>query len=57
MAEKVCESCGASPAGYQLLDFCAECSRDLCNRCMEAGCCGHVPAISGLADDAEELEA
>jgi hypothetical protein len=30
---------------------------DLCEKCMEEGCCGHVPAISGLKedDDAEEV--
>lgn len=58
MAEKQCENCGAQPEGYDLLDYCAECSRDLCPKCMKKGCCGHVPASSGLAADfpEEELE-
>ena len=57
--EKVCERCraskpspGASP--FDGLDYCAECSRDLCDACMEKGCCGHVPARSGMADDYPE---
>lgn len=50
--EKRCERCGKQPQGYDLLDYCAECSRDLCDDCMAAGCCGHVPARSGTTDDA-----
>lgn len=50
--EKRCERCGSKPAGkFGLLDFCAECSRDLCPKCMEKGCCGHVPAWSGTEKD------
>lgn len=54
---KQCERCGAkSPnpnAGpYALFDYCAECSSDLCDRCMAEGCCDHVPAKSGN-DEAE----
>lgn len=53
---KRCERCGKSPEGFKLLDFCAECSRDLCPSCMEKGCCGHVPAWSGTEqDDAAQL--
>lgn len=51
--EKTCERCGAKPTGFRLLDYCAECSRDLCDECMEEGCCGNVPAISGNEDDEE----
>jgi len=55
---KVCERCGAPPEGgeegYGLLDYCAECSRDLCPKRMEAGCCGHVPAFSGEQQDESE---
>lgn len=50
---KVCERCGKAPEGYALLDYCAECMRDLCVACMDLGCCGHVPAISGEAEDFE----
>ena len=28
----------------------------LCEDCMEAGCCGHVPARSGLLDEEEDGE-
>lgn len=57
--KKVCERCGAarpSPGAgeYELFDYCAECSRDLCDKCMAEGCCGHKPARSGTgADDRE----
>jgi len=57
MSEKVCERCGASPKGpYGLLDFCRECSRDLCDDCMTKGCCGHVPALSGNSEFGGEEE-
>jgi hypothetical protein len=46
--EKKCERCGKGPQGeFGLLDYCAECSKDLCPECMEKGCCGTVPAESG----------
>jgi hypothetical protein len=49
---KECERCGAKPVGeYGLLDYCAECSADLCAACMATGCCGNVPATSGSVDD------
>lgn len=57
---KKCEGCGALPPMGEdgvrhLLDYCAECSRDLCEKCMAKGCCGHVPALSGTkADDTDE---
>jgi hypothetical protein len=58
--DKRCERCGArSPkpeAGpYALFDYCAECSRDLCDACMAKGCCGNVPAKSGMECE-EELD-
>ena len=48
-----CERCGARtvPSGYEMLDYCAVCSRNLCEHCMERGCCGNVPAISGTGQD------
>lgn len=53
--EKTCERCGASPEGeYGLLDYCAHCSKDLCDNCMSKGCCGHVPAESGMESDEDE---
>lgn len=56
--EKRCERCRAvspRPEGneYDLFDYCAECSRDLCDRCLAEGCCGHVPARSGNVEDGE----
>jgi hypothetical protein len=44
-----CERCGAPPDGeFGLHDFCANCSINLCPTCMAKGCCGDVPARSGL---------
>lgn len=53
---KRCESCGtkypnAECGEYDLFDYCAVCSRDLCDRCLAKGCCGHVPGKSGLGED------
>ena len=47
-----CERCQARiPAGsYELFDYCALCSKNLCDRCMEKGCCGKRPAESGMED-------
>lgn len=51
MAKK-CERCGVEAVGeFGLLDYCAACSRDLCDACMAKGCCGHVPALSGEEAD------
>lgn len=52
-----CERCGASPTASgsdlpNLHDYCANCSRNLCESCMAEGCCGYAPAVSGQeADD------
>lgn len=52
-----CEECNRVTSGYELFDYCAECSVNLCPACMERGHCGHVPAISGSDDDhSEEAE-
>lgn len=56
MSDKRCERCGArySKPGagmMDMLDYCAKCSRDLCDACMDKGCCGHIPAISGTQAD------
>jgi hypothetical protein len=50
-----CERCKASPVGYALFDYCATCSKNLCPKCMAAGCCGVAPATSG--NDADNSEA
>jgi hypothetical protein len=51
-----CERCGAMPilrgpldAGIH--DYCAVCGTNLCPPCMAEGCCHHVPALSGNAED------
>ncbi len=56
-----CERCGAKPGyltgskNYELFDYCANCAKNLCPECMAKGCCGHVPAESGmLADNPDE---
>lgn len=51
-----CERCGKRtvPSGYEMFDYCAECSRNLCEACMERGCCGNVPAKSGMEADLAE---
>lgn len=52
-----CKRCGAEPEGeYGLHDYCATCSRNLCEKCMKLGCCGHTPAQSGADVDCEATE-
>jgi hypothetical protein len=61
---QTCERCGSQGkqitkgpfAGtYEMLDYCAECNKNLCPKCMKKGCCGHAPALSGMEqDDGEE---
>jgi hypothetical protein len=47
-----CERCGSSTEeAFRLHDYCALCSKQLCNDCMEEGCCGHLPALSGMEVD------
>lgn len=57
-----CERCGGvghwtDKAGREhvqdLLDYCATCSKNLCEKCMAKGCCGKVPAVSGQ-DEGDE---
>ena len=57
-----CERCGRpdtviDPSGIARAapstDCCAVCGKGLCVRCMDEGCCGHVPAMSGEESDAE----
>ena len=51
-----CERCGKPSGGYDLHDYCAYCSKNLCAECMETGCCGHIPAESGSEEDHDEEE-
>lgn len=54
---KKCERCGVKPKGeFELLDYCAVCSKDLCPDCMALGCCGSAPAKSGTRADFGEDE-
>ena len=59
---KVCERCGGQGSkivegpfagSTHSLDYCAVCSKDLCDECMKRGCCGNVPAKSGLEEGGE----
>jgi hypothetical protein len=58
--EKTCERCGSKgerittgpfAGDYHMLDYCAECGKDLCPKCMAEGCCGNKPAESGMKAD------
>jgi len=50
-----CERCRRThPNEYGLWDFCARCSKDLCDACMEKGCCKNTPALSGMEGDNPE---
>lgn len=56
MAAKKCEKCGkvegsGSPQDFNLFDYCSHCQKNLCPDCMKMGCCGHVPADSGMKAD------
>jgi hypothetical protein len=51
-----CEQCHAKTQGYDLHDYCAVCSKNLCDSCMANGCCGNVPARSGMDEDDGEPE-
>lgn len=54
---KKCERCGKiETSQYGLWDYCAKCSKNLCDECMEKGCCGSIPAESGIGVDFVEDE-
>ncbi len=51
-----CERCKAEAEGElkdhsKPFDYCANCGKELCPKCMEAGCCGKKPADSGISAD------
>lgn len=51
-----CEECGVKAHQWpDIYDFCVKCSRNLCDACMAKGCCGSVPAASGLDVISEEF--
>lgn len=49
-----CERCGKE--SDELLDYCAECGRNLCPACMQKGCCGNFPTKSGMEEDNGDTE-
>lgn len=46
-----CERCKVEATGYDLHDYCALCSKNLCATCMANGCCRVKPARSGMGQD------
>jgi hypothetical protein len=48
-----CDRCNATidPSSFDLYDYCANCLKNLCPQCMANGCCGHIPAESGMKAD------
>lgn len=50
----VCERCGVKAEGYALFDYCAVCGRNLCDACMQRGCCGNAPVSSGENADHQD---
>jgi hypothetical protein len=47
-----CERCGAKVTEpFALFDYCALCDKNLCDDCMQEGCCDEVPALSGIEAD------
>jgi hypothetical protein len=55
MAIQKCEKCSAAAKGFALFDYCASCSKNLCEACMKLGCCGKIPAESGMAEDGDDV--
>ena len=49
-----CERCGKVARGFSLHDYCANCGKNLCADCITKGCCGKLPAESGMAADYED---
>jgi hypothetical protein len=49
-----CERCGVESKGYDLHDYCALCSKNLCEACLDAAYClssdtrTHKPAFHGM---------
>lgn len=51
-----CERCGTETRAYELFDFCAICSKNLCDKCVKRGCCENIPAKSGEKLEEEESD-
>ena len=61
--DRVCERCGARPpaitsgpwAGQSSMhDYCAHCSKDLCEKCLAEGKCRDSPDGKHHSENAEE---
>lgn len=48
--------CKVTTSGYDLFDYCMVCSKNLCDQHMAAGCCGNVPAKSGMEEHVDDFE-
>lgn len=48
--------CPVSTSGFDLFDYCATCGKNLCSGHMSAGCCGNVPAKSGMDADEKDFD-
>lgn len=57
---RTCERCGAQevfsndPKRRLHVGYCVKCSKNLCDPCIQKGCCGSVPAVDGEAEEAGE---
>ncbi|HZU35279.1 MAG TPA: hypothetical protein VFA18_05205 [Gemmataceae bacterium] len=52
-----CDRCGTVIHGHEPLDHCATCRCNLCEKCMHAGCCGQIPALSANEEDVDDSDA
>lgn len=51
-----CERCSAESKGFELFDYCTNCGKNLCDKCLKEGCCGKSPAESGQKEDHSDEE-
>ncbi len=42
-----CATCDERGGALEIFDWCANCERSLCPKCMQEGCCEFLPARSG----------
>lgn len=53
----LCDRCANESEPGEAFDYCPRCGANLCPECMEEGCCGEVPAVSGQSRDVEDEQA
>lgn len=46
--------CRAETKGYDLFDYCAKCSKNLCPEHVQKGCCGHAPILRGGVENVDD---